>query len=405
MNIKRKFFLVILAIIVLGGLLVTGCTKGIARGWAGGAVTPNGKMFVASMTGRIIAIDASTNAVLGTPAQLVTTASGGLSCLPSSCSGQSSAGVVIYASPEVSGQIVYVGGTDGKVYGYQFVDNSLLKDPEWVYPRQGTMSGYIIGGIVVANDSVYFATSDGVVYALNANGLYLEWSKKIDNKIWSAPIVDGDTLYIGSFGKTVYALNTTDGSEKWTYKTDGAISSTPVVDGNNIYIGDYDRYFYALDKATGNLVWKFPPPNEVTDTPRNWFWAQPAVLNGVIYAPCLDGDVYALDAANGNLVNKYVLGNSISSSPVVIGDSIVVATSVASTDPKKQINNKVYIIDPTDKSRREVDLPDYEDVNAPLFNYGSIVYIHTSKDNLYWIDTAAQDVKLSPNPINLTTVK
>ena len=38
-------------------------------------------------------------------------------------------------------------------------------------------------------------------------------------------------------------------------------------------------------------------------------------------------------------------------------------------------------------------------------NYGSIVYIHTSKDNLYWIDTAAQDVKLSPNPINLTTIK
>jgi len=393
-----------MAIIVLGALIVTGCTKGISRGWSGGAVSPDGKMFVASMTGRIIAIDAGTNAVLGTPAQLVSTTSGGLSCLPTSCGGASSSGVVIYASPEILGQVVYVGGTDGKVYGYQFVDNSLLKDPEWVYPRQGAMPGVIIGGIVVANDSVYFATSDGTVYALNANGLYLEWSKKIDTKIWSAPVIDGNTLYIGSFGKTVFALNTTDGSEKWNYKTDGAISSTPVIDGDNVYIGDYDRHFYALDKATGNLVWKFPAANEVNDTPRNWFWAQPVVSNEVIYAPSLDGNVYALDAANGNLVNKYVLGDSISSSPVVIGNSIVVATSVASTDPKKQ-KGKVYIIDPADKSRRELDLPANEDINAPLFNYGSVVYVHTTKDNLYWIDTAAQDVKLSPNPINLTTIK
>ena len=103
--------------------------------------------------------------------------------------------------------------------------------------------------IILHNNSIYFATSDGTVYALNAKDLTLKWSQKIDSKIWSAPAVDGTTLYIGCFDKTVYALNTADGSEKWKYKTDGAINSTPVIYNNTVYIGDYNRHFYALDAS------------------------------------------------------------------------------------------------------------------------------------------------------------
>ena len=72
---------------------------------------------------------------------------------------------------------------------------------------------------------------------------------------------------------------------------------------------------------------------------------------------------------------------------------------------EKLQRGKVYIIDITNNNHREVDFPPNEEVNAPLFTSGSNVYFHTTKDNLYWIDTAAQDVKLSPNPINLTTIK
>ncbi|MCX6003227.1 MAG: PQQ-binding-like beta-propeller repeat protein [Chloroflexi bacterium] len=407
MNVKYKILLVILAIFLLSMPIISGCTGGlscaaaISRGWAGGAVSGD-TLFVVSMTGKVIAIDANSGKVREPIVQLVTQASGGLSCLPSSCGGQTTSSLVLYASPVVQGEIVYVGGTDGKIYAYSFVDNKLLEDPEWIYPRQGTMSGSIIGGITVDNDTVYFATSDGIIYALNADGLYFEWSHKIDSKIWSAPVVDGNTLYIGCFNKTVYALNTADGTEKWEYKTDGSISSTPVVYDNKVFIGDYDRHFYALDATTGNLVWKFPSGNEVNDNPQNWFWAKPVVLNGIIYAPCLDGKIYALDASTGNLVHApYVLGDSISSSPVVIGDSIIVATSVASTDVKKQ-RGKVYIINTTNGSQQELGLPPLEDINAPLFAQGNIVYIHTTKDNLYWIDTAAKDIELKVL-LNLST--
>ncbi len=405
MSIKHKFIFIILVSFVVIALVVTGCTAGISRGWAGGAVTADGKLIVASMNGKIIAIDPSNNAIIGNPVQLNVQLSGGLSCIPS-CSSQS-AGLVIYASPVVlnttaSGTLVYIAGTDGKLYAYTFNNNVWSAEPEWVYPRSGTMSGTIIGGMVIANDVVYFATSDGTIYALT-DDLQKEWSYKINSKIWSAPVVDGNTLYIGCFNKTVYALNTADGTEKWEYKTDGSISATPVIYNNTVYIGDYDRCFYALDAANGNLVWKFPSDTAGSDKPQNFFWAKPVVLNGVIYAPCLDGNLYALDAANGNLVKKYVLGDSIVSSPVVIGNSIVVATSVASTNVKQQ-RGKVYIIDIIAGSHQELDLSPMEDINAPLFAQGSIVYIHTNRDNLYSIDTATKGSQLKLL-FNLSAVK
>ena len=126
-----------------------------------------------------------------------------------------------------------------------------------------------------------------------------------------------------------------------------------------------------------------------------------AIVKDRVFIGSDDGNVYALDASNGNLVNKYVLGDSISSAPVVIGDSVVVATSVASTDPKKQ-KGKIFIINTADNSHKELDLPSNEDINAPLFTQGDNIYIHTSKDNLYMINTAATDIG---KPLfNLSTV-
>ena len=222
------------------------------------------------------------------------------------------------------------------------------------------------------------------------------------------PTVDGNTLYIGCFNKTVYALNTADGTEKWQYKTDGSINSTPVIYNNTVYIGDYDRHFYALDAATGNLVWKFPGDDTAANNPKNFFWAKPVEINGVIYAPNLDGNVYALDAATGNLVHEYELGDSIASSPVAFGTNgnyLAVATSVASTDPKKQ-RGTVYIINTADTSKKDIvisasAIPSFSlPTNAPgqpmrtsmrlSSPRATCVYVHTTRDNLYSIRHGSQ---------------
>lgn len=394
MSIKNKFILTLLGIIIIGGVIATGCMGGSgltcasapSRGWAGGAVS-DGKLFVASMGGKIIAIDAATGNILDAPIQLSIPTSGGLLGCNSSASP-----LWMYASPVVLNQMVYVGGNDGKIHGYPFDNNTLRSNPS---SHSDYLGGAIIGGIVIENERMYFATSVGTIYALNAITLEKEWDYSTGSKIWSAPSIVGDTLYIGSLDKKLYALNTTDGTKLWEYETGGAISSTPVVYDNKVYIGDYDCCFYALDAKNGGLIWKFPTDTGSDDEPQNWFWAKPVILNGTIYAPCLDGNVYALDASTGNLVNKYVLGNSISSSPAVIENSIVVAT----TDLSKK-TGKVFLIDTVDKSQKELD-SFAEGINAPLFINADVVYVHTSKDNLYGINILTK----SRQTFSLSTVK
>lgn len=429
-----------LAVLVLGALVITGCTGGVAQGWAGGVVS-DGTLFVASMKGKLIAIDATGSQLkaIGTSVKMtVTSASGAFSCIPS-CSSQST-GSVIYASPLVSDaadpdtkttyQVVYVAdASNEKIYAYTLtatttttttttttaattttttspsvttINKTWSKDPEWIYPRQGALNGTIIGDMVLDNNTIYFATSDGTVYALSAKDLSLKWSHKIDSKIWSAPAVDGSTLYIGCFNKVLYALNTADGAEKWTYKTDGSINSTPVVDNNTVYFGDYSRHFYAVDTATGNQVWKFPTDDTAAGNPQNFFWAKPVALNGVIYAANLDGNVYALNSSTGNLLNTFTLGDSISSSPVVVGNNIIVATSVASYAPTKQ-QGKIFLINTTDNTKTLLSiLPADEAINAPLFSDGKTVYVHTTKDNLFEIDIATGNFK-HPKPFSLVS--
>ncbi|MDD5288733.1 MAG: PQQ-binding-like beta-propeller repeat protein, partial [Dehalococcoidales bacterium] len=142
-------------------------------------------------------------------------------------------------------------------------------------------------------------------------------------------------------------------------------------------------------------VWEFPTTGKDETSPQNWFWAKPLVLNGIVYAPCLDGNVYALNASNGSLVHKYEFGDPISSSPVAMGDSIVVAT----TNLRKNTGN-VFLINTQTGSQKELD-SFAEGINAPLFVSDDVVYVHTTKDNLYGINVLTK----TRQTFSLSTVK
>jgi len=374
----KKIFLLVTALI-LSLILLTGCfgTGAVSRGWAGVSIIDDTLIF-ATMSGQVYSVDSSTGDPKSEPIKMVRTSSGGLSCIPS-CGGQQTTAIATYASPVVAGDLVYIGGVDGKVYAYQFADGKLKDQVLWTYPRQETLNGSIVGGMTVANGKLYFASADGIVYALTAAEGYLEWSYDIGKKIWSAPAVEGDTLYIGSFDKKVYAIDTATGTKKWEFETEGAISSTPIVEDGLIYVGSYDRHVYALD-TNGKMVWKFPATDEGENNPQNWFWAKPLISENVLYAPCLDGKIYALNASDGSLVNTFDIGDTISSSPVLVDNILVVASSnLAKT------TSRVYAIELSDGSRRELTTFTTS-INAPLYASNGIVYIHTRGDSFYGLN-------------------
>jgi putative membrane protein insertion efficiency factor len=237
MLLSKILFLMAL---LVAGMTFSGCVGfgGMPLGWSG-VVTADSAMFFGSMNGKLVTLDLSGNLLWQTPLE-GSASSGGFGCAPGSTS------VAIYGVPAVSGDLVYVGAYNGKLYAVSS-STGLSKD---VYLDESNPQP-IVGGPVVAQGKIYIASSDGKLYALDATSLDKEWEFLTGDKIWSTPAMVDDTLFIGSFDKKLYAINAADGSQKWESLVQGAIVSTPLVYNDTVYVGSFDRYFYAVDATNG----------------------------------------------------------------------------------------------------------------------------------------------------------
>ncbi len=361
--------LLLVVILLVGGLTIMGCVKGLQPiGWSGGTVA-DGTLFVGSKEGRLVAINTADGGRQWSEPLKSSGTAGGFGCAPAlggGCAG-AAAGVAIYGTPIVSGELVYIAGYNGKVYAF----NSSSLQMRWVYPREDYLSP-IIGGLTMALDKVYFGTSGGKVYALDAATGDEVWEFQTGDESWSTPAVDGNMLFITSFDKKLYALDAADGSKRWELETEGAIASTPLVHNNTVYVGSFDRHLYAVDAVTGRQIWRFPVTDEGESNPENWFWAKPIVYNNIIYAGCLDGKVYALNAEGGGKLAEFDLGSPVSSSPVLVDSSIIFASQ----------QGVIYALDTGSHELRL--LADIEqEIYGPLCASDGIVYIHTQDLTLH----------------------
>jgi outer membrane protein assembly factor BamB len=365
-NMTLKVCLVLALLLV--GLTFFGCVgiRSSPEGGSGGVIA-DGTLFLCptikqaggfgcaapQLEGKLVAVDTSNgNRLWEVSLEASGASGGGFGCAPSATP------VAIYGNPAVAGDMVYVAGYNGSIYE---IDASTRLSTDRHVNEANPQP--IVGGPVVVGEMVYLGSADYSVYALNAASLETEWEFKTGGKIWSTPVVEDDTLYIGSFDKKLYALNAGDGAKKWDFTTEGAIISTPFVYDNTVYFGSFDRHLYAVDTG-GSLKWKF-----LADS---WFWARPVVYGDTVYAPCLDGKTYLFDAESGDKINEFDLGSPISSSPVLAGSSVVIASE----------EGAVYAVDTgTNQLRLLSELG--ETVRVPLCTSEGVVYIYTGSQNLY----------------------
>lgn len=362
----RIWLLVVMLLLI--GLVGLSCVQGLAPvGWSGGTVS-DGVLYVGSKEGRLVAVGLDDGSRHFTEPLKETGQGGGLfgcsAAYGGGCGGGAS-GVAIYGTPVISGDRVYIAGYNGKVYSYDYI--SLQMDD--VYPPEGYLEP-IVGGIVMDQGMLYFGSSDGKVYALDADNLIWKWEFETDDKIWATPTVSEGTVYIGSFDKKLYALDAADGRKKWEFETEGAIVATPLVSDGTVYIGSFDRHLYAINAYDGSLKWKFMA--------ENWFWARPLIYNGTVYAPCLDDKVYALRADTGDKLTEFDLGSPVSSSPVLFDDKVIVAS-------RKGV---VYSIDTVNNRVKQLVEIDDEEIYGPLCISDGTVYAHTPDLTLHRIDAA-----------------
>ncbi len=111
----------------------------------------------------------------------------------------------IDSSPAINieDEILFVGSNDGKFYAYNSLTGSLI----WSYQAGSA----IRSSPVVADGRVFFATENGMVYSVEADGngdqtTDLIWSFDAGDNIYSSPTVSNNGLYIGTDSGMLFRL-------------------------------------------------------------------------------------------------------------------------------------------------------------------------------------------------------
>jgi outer membrane protein assembly factor BamB len=250
----------------------------------------------------------------------------------------------VIASPAISQGIVFIGSSDGVFYA---IDQRTGQQKWKVALTEPISSSPAIG-----DGLVYFLSYDGVFYALATETGQIKWrfatggERRFEAKgihgmtpetqliadpmdlFLSSPAVDHNRVYFGSSDGHIYSLNAATGVLLWSFDTGAVVHASPAVVDGTVYIGSWDSYLYALDAETGLQKWRFKSGEDPVNHNQEGFQSSPAVANGTVYVGCRDGHVYAVDARTGKKKWDYSTSQSwVNGTPAVRDGIVYVGTS------------------------------------------------------------------------------
>ncbi|HEY9526729.1 MAG TPA: PQQ-binding-like beta-propeller repeat protein, partial [Anaerolineales bacterium] len=129
---------------------------------------------------------------------------------------------------------------------------------------------------VVANETLYTGSGDGVIYALDVNTGQQIWSAGGFGQLENSGAVAGEMLVVGGYDQRVRALESHTGEVLWSFGTSSFVQASPLIVEDLVYIAT-DHALYALDLHSGGLQWETPTGNEGS------YMGAPAYEDGVIY--------------------------------------------------------------------------------------------------------------------------
>jgi outer membrane protein assembly factor BamB len=174
-------------------------------------------------------------------------------------------------TPAVSGGLVYVTATDGRVYALGARRGQLMWSTEVGHRGNGLTC------LAISLNHLLVATSSAEVVSLNAANGRREWTysqakhqpPKVVTGIaagYSLRPVGGKrtalsrpTVYVTGLGghtasAEVVALNTSNGRVRWKFRVGAGTAMDPSVSNGVVYVSDTRGDLYAIDATTGRLV-------------------------------------------------------------------------------------------------------------------------------------------------------
>jgi len=262
------------------------------------------------------------------------------------------ADVMAYCLDEVTGDIVWKGrqlGTDiyqtpGSIFSPVVSANKVLFSTGWWQAGKHVVLNKNTGRVesqLAAGDKAGGGTAELMVYKHNRWNLILAdattgegiWQFESGGNLSGDPVLVDGRVYAARQSGTIYCFDTGSKDPVWQRNLDVPLRGTPGISSTRLYVGDTDRNLYALNEADGSIVWSYQTPAAETENKAYQYFSTaveaniPSVPNpSRVYVGAASGYVYCLNAANGFLIWKYQVSDWVRSRPVVLGDTIYVAT-------------------------------------------------------------------------------
>lgn len=280
----------------------------------GGIAFGEGRVFVTTGFGELVALDPATGAVAWR--QRFESAVGG--------------------APAVSDGRVYVVARDASAWAVRAADGKV----EWMLPGTPSSAG-VMGAAAPAVDArqVIFPFASGQMFAVAKDSGTGLWGAQVAGQrrgrayaaysdLTGDPVIADGTVYAGTAAGRLSAVNADTGQTLWSAR-DGALSPVAVAGGSVFLVSDEDQ-LVRLEAATGAEIWRVDMPyfTKDKDKRRRSIVAHygPVLAGGRLVLASSDGLIRTFDPASGALTATVELPGGAAAAPAVAGGVLYVVT-------------------------------------------------------------------------------
>jgi outer membrane protein assembly factor BamB len=285
------------------------------EGRGGGIAFENGRLFVTTGFGEVVALDAASGEEIW----------------------RTQAGTPYRAAPTVNGGRVFTITSDNQMICVNAADGEILWRHRGITESAGILaatSSAVSGSIVIA------PYSSGELFALRVENGNSLWSDSLTrtgnvtsltelNDIAGRPVIDRGRVYAVSHSGRAVSIDIRTGERVWTRNIAGV--QTPWVAGGFIFIVTLDAEVVALSRRDGRIRWIQQLARYENEESRRGpiQWSGPVLAGDRLVLVSSTGEAASLSPYTGELLGEIELPDGVFVAPILANETLYVLTDDA----------------------------------------------------------------------------
>ncbi|MFV0275585.1 MAG: outer membrane protein assembly factor BamB [Parahaliea sp.] len=204
-----------------------------------------------------------------------------------------------YIQPALEGETIYAASADGEVEALNRFSGKTLWDQE--------LDTQLSGGVGVYEGSIFLGGADGAVIRLDSGNGEVLWKSEVTGEVLAPPQGDGKVVVAQTYDGKLFGIDYHSGKRLWAYDSNVPVltlrgTSTPILRDGKVYAAFANGRVLALEAATGDIAWEVRVAisqgrseiERIVDIDGSI-----ALAGGELYAASYQGRIAAIEASSG----------------------------------------------------------------------------------------------------------